>query len=174
PDLEKAGYDPNEARTPPGNHHESGEWSKGGASASALTEGRSAATDSDKVHQVPDLPKDAIMVRRPDGSTIFDPVSTTKRLMAPSWANFQKVYEAGEKIANWPLAQQAEAGKAALTQFGTYDFQRDKATNTVFDKYVAAANYAVGVYRAGAGFNLEETYILAQGYALFRFCTLLN
>ncbi|MGH6853441.1 MAG: hypothetical protein ACREDJ_09685, partial [Methylocella sp.] len=64
PDLEKAGYDPNEARTPPGYHHESGEWSKGGPSASTLTEGRSAATDSGNFHRVPELPKDAIMVRR--------------------------------------------------------------------------------------------------------------
>ncbi|MGH6856566.1 MAG: hypothetical protein ACRECP_02715 [Methylocella sp.] len=60
-----------------------------------------------------------------------------------------------------------EQAKIALQHFATYDFQRDKATNTVFDKYVAAANYAIGVYMAGAGFNLEQTYILAQGYALF-------
>jgi hypothetical protein len=56
--------------------------------------------------------------------------------------------------------------KAALEQFGTYDFQRDKATNTHFSAYVDAANYAVGVYMAGAGYGPWETLIAAQTYAL--------
>ncbi|MGH6847796.1 MAG: hypothetical protein ACREC0_10255 [Methylocella sp.] len=68
--------------------------------------------------------------------------------MAPPWANFPDVYAAGEKIASWQIADQIVAGKAALTQFVTYDFQRDKATNTWFAAYVAAANYAVGVFMA--------------------------
>jgi hypothetical protein len=40
----------------------------------------------------------------------------------------------------------------------TYDFQRDKATNTYFDEYVPAANYAIGVYMAAAGYSHAETY----------------
>jgi len=62
-------------------------------------------------------------------------------------------------------AADARSG-AALQQFGTYDFQRDKATNTYFDEYVPAANYAIGVYMAGAGHNLAATYVIAQGYAM--------
>jgi hypothetical protein len=44
---------------------------------------------------------------RPDGSTIYDPDSTTKKLMAPPRANFQDIYAAGERIAIWPLLQQS-------------------------------------------------------------------
>ncbi|MGH6838383.1 MAG: hypothetical protein ACREDT_06220 [Methylocella sp.] len=91
----------------------------------------------------------------------------TKKLMAPPRANFQEVYEAGEKIANWPLAQQAEAGKAALTQFGTYDFQRDKATNSFFDAYIHAANYAVGAFMAGTGHGKWFSVAAAQTWGFF-------
>ena len=87
--------------------------------------------------------------------------------MAPPRANFQEVFDTGKSIANWPLMDQRDKAKAALGQFGTYDFQRDKATNTFFDEYVPAANYAIGVYMAGAGYDLAETYVFAQGYALF-------
>ncbi|PNE11856.1 MAG: hypothetical protein CR217_06640 [Beijerinckiaceae bacterium] len=60
----------------------------------ALTEGRLAGANSGKVHQVFELPKDAIAVTWPDGSKIYDPDSTTKRLMAPPQANFHDVYAA--------------------------------------------------------------------------------
>jgi hypothetical protein len=50
------------------------------------------------------------------------------KLMAPPRPNFQEVYAAGKKIAHRPTAEQFVAGKAALQQFGTYDFKRDKAT----------------------------------------------
>jgi hypothetical protein len=86
--------------------------------------------------------------------------------MAPPRANFKEVYAAGERIANWPLMQQIDPASTALQQFGTYDFQRDNATNTYFDEYVPAANYAIGVYMAGAGYNLELTYVIAQEYAM--------
>jgi hypothetical protein len=59
-----------------------------------------------------------------------DPDSTTKKLMAPPQANFQEVYAAGERIADLSLLQQIDSARTALQQFGTYDFQRDKATNT--------------------------------------------
>lgn len=91
-----------------------------GGDASTLTEGRSAATDPGKVHHVPELPKDAIMVKRPDGSTIYDADSATKRLMAPPRANFQEVYAAGERTANWPFADRLEQAKIALQQFGWF------------------------------------------------------
>jgi hypothetical protein len=52
------------------------------------------------------------------------------KLMPPPRPNFQEVYASGKKIAHRPIAEQFVAGKAALQQFGTYDFKRDKATNT--------------------------------------------
>jgi hypothetical protein len=62
--------------------------------------------------------------------------------------------------------QQIDPARTALHQGGTYDFQRDEATNTYFDEYVPAANYAIGVYMAGAGYSLAGTYAIAQGYAM--------
>jgi len=65
-------------------------------------------------------------------------------------------------IRNWPIAEQLEEAKTVLQQFGTYDFQRDKATNTFFNKYIHAANYAVGVYMAGAGYGKWLSVTIAQ------------
>ena len=158
-------YDENQPRVPAGSGRESGQWTSGEVAAedetAPLVEGRSAGTGSG-VHKVPDLPEDAVMVTRPDGSRIFDSGSPTKWLMAPPRANFREVFAAGEKIANWPLLDQRDKAKAALVQFGTYDFQRDKATNTFFNKYINAANYAVGVYMAGAGYGKYLSVTIAQ------------
>jgi hypothetical protein len=165
--LDISKYDENQPRMPAGSGRESGQWTSGDASGSPLTEGRSAAgAGSGKVNKVPDLPKDAIVVTRPNGTTIDDPKSPTKKLMAPARVNFQEVYAAGERIANWPLMQQIDPASTLLQQFGTYDFQRDEATNTYFDEYVPAANYAIGVYMAGAGYSLAGTYATAQAYAM--------
>ncbi len=117
----------------------------GGGDASSLVEGRSAGTNAADPQHVHGVPKDAIVVTRPDGTTIDDPDSPRGKLMAPPRANFKEVYAAGERIANWPLMQQIDPASTALEQGGTYDFQRDKATNTYFDEYVPAANYAIGV-----------------------------
>jgi hypothetical protein len=165
-------YDPEQPRVPAGSGRESGQWTSGDAATgdavgSPLTEGRSAGTDSSKVNNVPELPKDAIVVTRPDGTTIYDPdsLSPAKKLMAPPRANFQEVYAAGQKLASLPRWQHYDPISAALAQFGTYDFQRDKATNTYFSAYVDAANYAVGVFMAGAGYGVWETLNAAQAYA---------
>lgn len=161
----------NQPRVPAGSGRESGRWTSGdaagGSNEAPLVEGRSAGTDSGKVKKAPGLPKDAIVVIRPDSSTIDDPESPTGKLMAPPRANFKEVYAAGERIANWPLMQQRDSAKTALQQFGTYDFQREKATNTWFSEYVHAANYAVGVYMAGAGYGLYQSLAIAQAYAVF-------
>jgi hypothetical protein len=151
---------------PAGSGRESGQWTSGdaaaGGDASALVEGRSASANGG-VNQEYTQPKDAVAATRQDGSTIYDPDSTTKKLMAPPRANFKDVYAAGERIANWPLMQQIDQARTDLQQFGTYDFQRDKATNTWFSEYVHAANYAVGV----AGYGLYQSLALAQAYAVF-------
>jgi hypothetical protein len=60
--------------------------------------------------------------------------------VAPPRADFKAIYAAGEWIANWQLMQHVDPASTALQQFGTYDFQRDKATNSYFDEYVRAAN----------------------------------
>jgi hypothetical protein len=164
--LLKYNFNPNEPRVPAGSGYGSGDWTNGDASGSPLTEGRSASANSGKPHHVHGVPKDAIVVTRPDGTPIDDPASPNKKLMAQPRANFQEIYAAGERIANWQLMQQLDPARTALQQFGTYDFQRDEATNTVFDEYVPAANYAIGVYMAGAGYSLAGTYALAQGYAV--------
>ncbi|MGH6839211.1 MAG: hypothetical protein ACREDT_10525 [Methylocella sp.] len=165
-------YDPDQPRVPAGSGRESGQWTSGdaaaGGDASVLTEGRSAATVSDKVHVVYDLPKDAIVVTRPeDGTAIEDQYSLNGKLMAPPRADFREAYAAGEKIANWPIAERIAAGHAALAQWGTYDYQRDKATNTYFEEYADAANYAVGVFMAGAGYGKWESVAIAQGWGFF-------
>jgi len=89
-------YDPNEARVPAGSGYGSGDWTNGNAAGSSLTGGRSAgvslrskgANSGKVINIVPELPKDAIVVTRPDGTTIDDPKSPTKKLMAPPRANF--------------------------------------------------------------------------------------
>jgi hypothetical protein len=160
-------YDENQPRVPAGSGRASGQWTSSGDTAGpALIEGRSAGADSGKPNHVHGVPKDAIVVTRPDGTTIDDPDSPKRKLMAPPRANFKDVYAAGERIANWPLMQQIDPARTALQQFGTYDFQRDEATNTYFDEYVPAANYAIGVYMAGADYSLAGTYAIAQGYAM--------
>jgi hypothetical protein len=147
-------YDPDQPRVPAGSGRESGQWTSGDAAAgdddSKLIEGRSATGG---VNRVPFLPKDAIVVTRPDGTAIEDLYSLTNKLMAPPRADFREVYAAGETIANWQIADQIVAGHAALAQWGTYDYQRDKARNTSFSEYADASNYAVGVFMAGAGYG---------------------
>jgi hypothetical protein len=147
-------YDENQPRVPAGSGRESGQWTSGdaaaGGDASSLVEGRSAGANAADPQHVHGVPKDAIVVTRPDGTTIDDPDSPRGKFMAPPRANFQEVYAAGEQIASKPLSEQYDPAKTALQQFGTYDFQRDKATNRFFDEYVPAANYAIGVYMAGA------------------------
>jgi hypothetical protein len=66
-----------------------------------------------------------------------------------------------------PFWQNYVSAGAALQHFGTYDFQRDKATNTRFAAYVDAANYAVGVYMAGAGYGKWESVTIAQTWGFF-------
>ncbi len=172
-------YSDNQPRVPAGNGSASGQGAGGqGAAAGGkderLVEGRSAAvgrphpagSGAATVTIVPGLPKDAIVVRRPNGKIIDDPGSRTRKLMAPPRADFQEVYAAGQGIADLsPFQQYAPAG-TALRQFGTYDFQRDRATNSFFSAYVPAANYAIGVYMAGAGYNLITTHLISEGYAL--------
>lgn len=131
-DLNK--YDPDQPRVSAGSGRESGQWTSGdatGGDVSSLVEERSAGANADGINLEPELPNGAIVVTRPDGTTIDDPSSPTKKLMAPPRANFQEVFAAGEEIASWPIAERIKEAKAALEQFGTYDFQRDKATNNI-------------------------------------------
>jgi hypothetical protein len=87
PAADLAKYNPDQPRVPAGNHRLSGEWSKDGASGSTLTEGRSAAENSGPVNKERNLPKDAVVVTRPDGTTIDDPSSPTGKLTYGSAAS---------------------------------------------------------------------------------------
>jgi hypothetical protein len=80
---------------------------------------------------------------------------------------FSEVYASGKRVAPNHIWQDHISAGEALPQFGTYDFQRDKATNSFFDEYVPAANYAVGAYMAGASYGLYQSLALAQAYADF-------
>lgn len=96
---------------------------------------RSAGADSGKVNRLHALPKDAIVVTMPDGATVADPSSNTKKPMEPPRANFEEVYAAGERLAAKSISEQFYETKAALEQFGIYDFQRDKATIKIAQTY---------------------------------------
>jgi hypothetical protein len=102
-DLLKAGYSPDQPRVPAGNS-DGGQWTSADGSPDTansaephlMAGGRSAADLSpSKVNSVEPplefagfqpvhgLPDDAVVVTTPDGKTIADPDSKTKKLMAP-------------------------------------------------------------------------------------------
>ncbi len=167
-------YSDNQPPVPAGNGRASGQWANGDAAGGAtaggkdtpLVEGRSAGESPEPVRRVHEIPKDAVAVTRPDGTTVDDPKSPTRKLMAPPKANFREIYAAGRRTGNLPRYKQYDPARLALHHFGTYDFQRDEATNRFFDAYIPAANYAVGVYMAGAGYGLGATITIARLYSI--------
>jgi hypothetical protein len=92
-------------------------------------------TPGQKLKHVYDVPDDAVSYTTGDGTQFH----------APPYANFQKVYAAGQ--ANW---QNPIAAFSAIWVNGAYDFQRDN--KYFYNAYIDASNYAVGVYMAGAGY----------------------
>ena len=165
-DLLKAGFNPDQPRTPASNP-DGGRWT----------------SDDDPATSRPDEParsllmpanytlvhgclQDARMVIPPDGIPIPDKDSPTKTLMAPPSADFRQVSTAGQEISSLPLSEQYPRVRAAIAQEGTYDFQRDVPNQKFYDAYTPAANYAVGVYMAAAGYSLDTTRALAKLYAL--------
>ncbi len=110
-------------------------------------------------------PADAKVVTPPDGTPIRggDPPNL---LIAPPHADYRKIYRAGQAIAEFPPWKQYDYVRAAIGQEGTYDFQRDVVNQKFYQAYTPAANYAVGVYMAGAGYALDITLALAKLYAL--------
>ena len=96
-----------------------------------------------------DAPPDAVNCRTEDGEQ-FD---------APAKADWATIYQAGKANGMNPMA-----ALRAIGQFGTFDFQRDEAAGVLYNKYVNASNFAVGVYMRGAGFSLWETKILGELY----------
>lgn len=172
-DVLKAGYNPDQPRVPAGNP-EGGQWTADGL-GSPVGSGEAPAGEVSRVDPniefvaytpVHGLPNDGVVVRTPDGRAIADPDSTTKKLMAPPHANFKAVYAAGHTMASLPLPEQYSEARAAIAQGGRYDFQRDPTTGKFYHDYIHAANYAAGVYMAGAGYSLSVTLLLAKLYAL--------
>jgi hypothetical protein len=112
-----------------------------------------------KVHSVGGVPKDAIVVTRPDGTAIDDPTSPNGKLMAPPRANFREVYAEGTQK---PTVFQINED---IGHFGRFDYQRDKTSNTFYPAYKHASNYAAGVLMAGAGYTREETHDRSETFA---------
>jgi hypothetical protein len=162
-DLVKAGYDPDEPRVPAGDP-DGGQWTTGGAEPKTPAAPREQLepVNFTPVHR---LPNDAVVVTPPDGKPVADPDSPTKKLMAPPHADFRQVYAAGRSIAGLSYSEQYRRARAAIAQGGTFDFQRDVSQQKFYHPYVHAANYAVGVYMAGAGYSLPVTLALAKLYA---------
>jgi hypothetical protein len=169
-DLLKAGYNPDEPRVPAGNP-DGGRWTSEGAEPKApaphLPGGGFEPVNykPGKYRIVPEKPSDAVVVRSPDGKPITagNPPTT---LIAPPHANFHTVYAAGRAIAGLPLSEQYPRARAAIAHGGTYDFQRDVPQQKLYRSYIPAANYAVGVYMAGAGYSLRATLILTRIYSI--------
>jgi hypothetical protein len=163
-DLLMAGYDPDQPRVPPGNP-DGGQWTPKDTSSAATA----AQPNAEFVEYKPvgGMPDDAIAVTPPDGETIEDTESKTKKLMAPPPADYRQVYAAGRTIASLPLVSQVPAIRAAVAQGGIYDFQRDPTEGLFYDVYTNASNYAVGVFMSGAGHSLSATKAAAEAYALF-------
>ena len=107
---------------------------------------------SQRMPIIHDVPDDAISLAAGDGESFY----------APPYADFLKVYAAGE--ANW---QNPFAAISAIWVNGTYDFQRDNGS--FYSAYTNASNYAVGVYMAGAGYSHDATIsigtFLANSYS---------
>jgi hypothetical protein len=167
-DLLKAGFNPDEPRVPAGNP-DGGQWTYGGDTST--TEPRTTGSGAGareaaptNYRRVKEPPADARAVVPPDGVPIADPKSG-KPLVAPPNADFRQVYAAGQAIAASPLAEQYRQARAAVAQEGIYDFQRDVSNKLFYSAYTPAANYAVGVYMAGAGYSLSETLSIAKLYA---------
>jgi hypothetical protein len=129
--------------------------------------GRDASSSSPRqIYSGSWIAEGAKIVIPADGVPISDKDSPTNFLMAPPDADFRQVYAAGQAIASLPLSEQYSRVRSAIAQEGTYDFQRDVPNQKFYDAYVPAANYAVGVYMAGAGYSLNTTRLLAKLYAL--------
>jgi hypothetical protein len=160
----KGGYDPNQPRVPAGNP-DGGEWRSADASPSTTTTPTMPDVEFVSYTPVQGLPHDAVAVTPPDGKSIPDKDSKTKSLMAPPRADFRAVYAAGLAIQSLPPFQQYPHAGADIGQGGTYDFQRDVPNLKFYHAYTNAANYAVGVYMAGAGYSLSVTLLLAKYYA---------
>jgi hypothetical protein len=162
-DLFKSGYDPNQPRVPAGNP-DGGEWTTESVSPVASAHSK-PQVQSKNYTPVYGLPHDAVVVSPPHGKPIPDKESKTKSLMAPPSADFRAVYAAGQAIGSLPPFQQYPHAGADIGQGGTYDFQRDVPNLKFYHAYTNSANYAVGVYMAGAGYALSVTLLLAKYYA---------
>jgi hypothetical protein len=140
----------------------------GGSTGSSIRPGGKPASDaggsSPHYQLVKEPPKDAKIVIPSDGVPIGGgnpPIS----LIAPPHADYRQVYAAGQAIAHLPFWEQSPPPHAAIAQGGQFDFQRDTTALKIYKAYIPAANYAVGVYMAGAGYTLAETLVFAKAYA---------
>ena len=176
-DFTKTGFNPDQPRVPAGNP-DGGQWTAEGSDTSRVPprEGVGSSTSpailppsagdgsEPKYEIVKEPPKDANAVIPPDGVPIRGG-NPPNSLLAPPHADYRNVYAAGRAIAQRPLWEHYPSAHAAIAQGGEFDFQRDPKTHKLYQAYIPAANYAVGVYMAGAGHTLSETLVLAKAYA---------
>lgn len=159
-------YNPDQPRVPAGNP-DGGQWTGNDEHVAPHNDHSARPSQAPpKYTDVLELPAGAKAVIPPDGIPIPDESSPTKLLMAPAYADYREVYAAGRAIASLPLLDQYSRGRAAIGQEGTFNFQRDGKNKKFYSKYVSAANYAAGVYMAGAGQSLDATLLLAKFYAM--------
>jgi hypothetical protein len=176
-DFLKAGYNPDQPRVHSGNP-DGGQWTSEGGDTLPVAAGESAGSSTPSGGQpssaaggasadykvIKDPPKEAKVVIPPDGVPIRGG-NPSKPLIAPPHADYRDVYAAGRAIAQQAVWEQYPPAHAAIAQGGQFDFQRDPAAHKLYKAYIPAANYAVGVYMAGAGYTLTQTLLLAKAYA---------
>jgi hypothetical protein len=154
PSLHKAlrKYSADQPRVPAGNR-DGGQWMRedgsGDGAAASSTKPKAAHPRTQRLPTVHDVPKDAVTVKAGDGTSF----------LAPPDANFPEIYAAAK--AN---GKNSDATKAAIGQFGTYDFQRKDGN--FYTAYIDASNYAVGVYMAGAGYGYTTMLVYGAIYAM--------
>ncbi len=97
---------------------------------------------------------------------------------APPFANFVEVFNKGKSISS-PEYLKSPSDPLGLTfavahfnemdndvgHLGRFDFQRNYNDKAFISQYTNSANFAVGVYLAGAGYSLESALAIAGGFA---------
>ena len=85
---------------------------------------------------------------------------------APTSADFQSEYRAGQDIGAEPTRQQFKDIGKAVGQGGKFDYQR--AGGHFNPDYRDASNFGVGVLMQGAGYSWPETAAISSAYATLK------
>lgn len=97
---------------------------------------------------------------------------STTQILRPrsSWLRHVQIFKRSKRLGrNWLTNRYLNSSIKAKRRFVISEptiSSGTKRRTPFFDKYFPAANYAVGVFMAGAGYTVEQSYIIAQVYAL--------